>query len=912
MTTNQNLFTNPIFETDLTGWAGSEVGSGSNAPTVTLSSESIFGGKSALVTAGATSPVFGLLWSGNSFKIPVTEGSTYTFSAYVKVPKGQEQSTFGLRAYFYPNLANDTGVISADSEPVIIHPNAGWTRIALTFKVPTYGAGNTYKYFGAFVFNTATTLPSVGYNFLVDGFKFETGSTATEVGYDQGRKNKLVDYSLTPTHIDHLTGMKLKADIRLGDFVFNRIDGYGVVWVITGIRGWHGLPDIEMQDLPRGWGDGSFTSYGRYAARQITLEGSFLVQDPDTQVEPARARLMKAINLVKRDDWLILNEDIPKGLKVRLNGTPDIETVNSRGRTDFSISLVAADPIKYKWEDARGDGYALETISANDADYTKITNDGDTPVQVVLEMIGPTTGPVSIFNKTNENLLGVNSKINNYKTYTVSGVSLADNVASASVSVSSHGFSVNQTIDLLNIVDIYTIDSAAITDSSTVDLYLQQSHKFSVNQKVNILGLVGATGFNGVANGVYNIIQIFGNDTTKLSISVPGTLTVKAKTNVSASFARISVGADVSAITFDSANSVATMTTVDAHGFRVGDNFVLSNTSPVYDGTYTVTGLTSTTALEFAIYDSQTIRKVGYYLSSLSSATIYVLTSTPLDVIADDYITIEGVNEDFNGTFKVASVAGTSTSIGGSDYRAITFFKEMPNIVAQTSSTNGTVYISTIANRPTSPSFSGQAQFGNIFNGSYDISEIPTSTPEVFKFSKTHPYDIGYSTQELFSTASHYPLVRVYNEVLTVDTYNREVTLNGEVAGYRSRLDTVVDWVELEPGVNEVNFEDKNRIYASSVSYSKSPNLATVITNIPHGLVAGSIFSVEGLQSVDSTVFANASNLQVISVPNAQSVTYSPPGNVASAIGITPVNVGHIYEKSNAYLNVYYRSGWIG
>jgi hypothetical protein len=911
MTTNQNLFTNPIFETVLTGWAGSEVGSGSNAPTVTLSSDSIFGGKSALVTAGATSPVFGLLWSGNSFKIPVTEGSTYTFSAYVKVPKGQEQSTFSLRAYFYPNLADATGAISADSEPVTIHPNYGWTRIVLTFKVPTYGAGDTYKYFGAFVFNTATTLPAVGYNFLVDGLKFETGNTATEVGYDQGRKNKLVDYSLTQPHIDHLTGMKLKADIRLGDFVFNRIDEYGVVWVITGITGWHGLPEVEMQDLPRGWGDGSFTSYGRYAARQIILEGSFLVQDADTQVESARARLMEAINLVKRDDWLILNEDIPKGIKVRLNGTPDIETVNARGRTDFSISMVAANPIKYKWDDARNDGYALKTINANEATYTKITNDGDTPVQVILEMIGPTTGPTSVFNKTNENLLGVTSKIGNYRSYTVSGVSLTDNVATVNISSESHGFAVNQTIDLLNIVDVFAVSSATITDSSTVDLYLAQKHKFSVNQKVNIIGLSGNTGFSGIANGVYNISQIYSTtDETKLSISVAGPLTVKAKTAVNN--AKISVGANVSGVTFDSTNSIATMTTVDAHGFRVGDNFVLSNTSPVYDGTHTVTGLKSTTVLDFAIYDSQTIRKVSYYSSDLSSAIVYVLASTSLDVIADDYITIEGVNEDFNGTFKVASVS--TATISSTNYTTISFFKEMPSVVAQTASTNGTVYISTVADRATSSSYTGQAQYGNIFNGSYDISEAPADIPNAFKFPKTNPYDIVYTAQEDMSTGTHYPLTRVYNEILTVDTYNREVTLNGEVAGYRSRLDTVVDWVELAPGVNEINFQDKNRVYVASVQYFQSPgtNLITLVTKAEHGLTVGSKFSIEGLQTVNATVFANASNLVVNATPNTTTIVYLPSVNNGTNIAATPVNVGNIYEASNAYLNVYYRSGWIG
>jgi hypothetical protein len=572
--------------------------------------------------------------------------------------------------------------------------------------------------------------------------------------------------------------------------------------------------------------------------------------------------------------------------------------------------LVAANPIKYKWEDARNDGYALETINANEAEYTKITNDGDTPVQVILEIIGPTTGPTSIFNKTNENLLGVNSKIGNYRSYTVSGVSITDNVASVNVSSASHGFAVNQTVDLLNIVDIFAVSSATITDAHTVDLYLAQKHKFSLNQKVNIVGLSGNTGFSPVANGVYNITQIYSTDETKLSISVSADLTVKAKTPVTNT--QISVGANVSGITFDSTNSIATMTTVDAHGFRVGDNFVLSNTSPLYDGTHTVTGLKSTTVLDFAMYDSQTIRKVSYYSSTMSSATIYVLASTSLGIVADDYVTIEGVGEDFNGVYKVSSVS--TYSINSVDYTQITFFKEMPSIVSLTTSTNGTVYISTVADRLTSASYSGQAQYGNIFNGSYDISETPSDYPKVFKFPKTSPYDIVYTAQEPMSTGTHYPVARVYNEILTVDTYNREVTLNGELAGYRSRLDTVVDWVELAPGVNEVNFQDRNRVYVASVAYLQSPgtNLITLVTKADHGLTVGSKFSIEGLQTVNATVFANASNLVVNATPNTTTIVYVPSVNNGTSISTTPVNVGHIYEESNAYLNIYYRSGWIG
>jgi len=54
----------------------------------------------------------------------------------------------------------------------------------------------------------------------------------------QAEENNYVDRSLIPLPQPHLTGMKLQEDISLNGFVFNRVDEFGVVWVITNIEGW--------------------------------------------------------------------------------------------------------------------------------------------------------------------------------------------------------------------------------------------------------------------------------------------------------------------------------------------------------------------------------------------------------------------------------------------------------------------------------------------------------------------------------------------------------------------------------------------------------------------------------------------------------------------------------------------------
>jgi len=123
----------------------------------------------------------------------------------------------------------------------------------------------------------------------------------------QDVEKKIVNRSLSKLPAPHITGMKLEADISIGGLTLNTIDNNGVLWVCTEIDGWWTIPDVELPDLPRGWGDGSYDSRGRFASRLLSLEGAFLTQDP-SQVANARAKLVDAINLVYSGGDLIVNE----------------------------------------------------------------------------------------------------------------------------------------------------------------------------------------------------------------------------------------------------------------------------------------------------------------------------------------------------------------------------------------------------------------------------------------------------------------------------------------------------------------------------------------------------------------------------------------------------------------------------
>jgi hypothetical protein len=291
----------------------------------------------------------------------------------------------------------------------------------------------------------------------------------------QQKENKLVNLGLTKMQFPHISGLKLQEDVTLGSLTLNKLDSTtGVVWVMTNLDGWWTLPDPEFPDVARGWGDGSYDADGRYTARVLTLEGSFLTQSP-SQVAEARAKLTAAVNLVYRGADLIVRERItltatdidgtaetvtipshglvvgdtvtyqasgtaitglvsgrtyhvktaptvntitlsatsggstisitgtelaaytkhtfeavkPKVASVRISGKPQIETVNARGRTNFSIGLKAADPIKYEYRDAPDDGnFRIATLTRN-TDVT-VRNAGDTPVTVIFSMSGNT------------------------------------------------------------------------------------------------------------------------------------------------------------------------------------------------------------------------------------------------------------------------------------------------------------------------------------------------------------------------------------------------------------------------------------------------------------------------------------------------------------------------------------------
>lgn len=264
------------------------------------------------------------------------------------------------------------------------------------------------------------------YNKVYSSLKYVADSVfydSVEPTTNQERENKLVRKALTSLPEPFLSGLKLEGEIQLYNptedttLTLNTIDANDVVWVVTDVDGWWTLPEPEVPDLPRGWGDGSYDAVGRWANRILNLTGAFLPQGPEDAFR-ARSTLIDILSpmvktqgagylLVQEDDLDNPGQKITKAAKVRLSGPPLITSTNPRGRHDFSIGLKAVDPIKYEFVSGDPDGYTTETIDSSSSWEATIVNKGNVAVPIIIEISGISSvanpdNPPTITNDAND------------------------------------------------------------------------------------------------------------------------------------------------------------------------------------------------------------------------------------------------------------------------------------------------------------------------------------------------------------------------------------------------------------------------------------------------------------------------------------------------------------------------------
>ena len=112
-------------------------------------------------------------------------------------------------------------------------------------------------------------------------------------------------------------------------------------------------------------------------------------------------------------------------------------------------------------------------------------------------------------------------------------------------------------------------------------------------------------------------------------------------------------------------SNVATLTTSAAHGLSVGKTVSITNVDTTFNGTYVVLSVPTTTTFTYAktatdvgsaaVTSSWTITK-----KALSGEVATITTSTNHGFQAENYVTVSGLDDNFNGTYQILDTTPTT------------------------------------------------------------------------------------------------------------------------------------------------------------------------------------------------------------------------------------------------------------
>jgi hypothetical protein len=94
---------------------------------------------------------------------------------------------------------------------------------------------------------------------------------------------------------------------------------------------------------------------------------------------------------------------------------------------------------------------------------------------------------------------------------------------------------------------------------------------------------------------------------------------------------------------------------------------------------------------------------------------------------------------------------------------------------------------------------------GTEFDGEFEVTDIPTTSQIQYLVTEANVASTGAT-----GTASRDA------DFLEIDTYERQVGFNGVSAGARVMIDTLVDWITLDPGNNTLQFTDEGAVNSTA------------------------------------------------------------------------------------------------
>lgn len=676
--------------------------------------------------------------------------------------------------------------------------------------------------------------------------------------------------------------LRLRGDIVLGDFIFNTIDTSGVVWVVTDIENWWSPPPADMDVIERGFGDGAYEVAGRYNSRPLVLEGVFLAPDPSL-VEAARDRLVAACNLASTGAWLKTGVSPIRASYVYLSGDVTIDTVNTRGRTEFSIGLRAPDPIKYSWNEAAPDGYEFAEIPVRNSalGYNGqgiVENIGNYDVPCIFEITGPFAAPGTLFNRTSGELILITQSLKGRLSRAIVNKELAFDVTSLTdvarlTTTEPHDFSAGDSVFVSGVGEPFDGDRiiTSVPTSTTFTFNTTAADVESVsfktyNSGVATLETTVAHGFNVgesiVVNGVDALFDTTG--ATIASVPTPTTFTYSANRSTPQGISSAQL-----------TSNIATISTTQNHGFIVGEEVTVSGAGVNYDGTFEIISLPSSSSFSYA---STRTNSRAITTKAMSEDVVTLTTSATHGFIQDENVNVSNIDLSLNGGYTISDVTSNTFSYRRPRATEISVTVKAINSNVATITTNG-AHGFVVGEKVKIE------EVDATFNGTYTITSLPSNT--TFTFNRT--------ASDLVSTTVTGGRVRaasrkirnreIIGNVATIITdavhggiFGEEITITGMGAPFDG-----THTISGIPFLNVVNFElvNANIDLEQPISVTRASRNAgatvTLKTAVAHGYTAGQVIRVSGIDSTFNGTYT------ITAVPNTTSLSYSTPGGAVVA-----------------------------
>lgn len=330
----------------------------------------------------------------------------------------------------------------------------------------------------------------------------------------------------------------------------------------------------------------------------------------------------------------------------------------------------------------------------------------------------------------------------------------------------------------------YDLTDNGSTSGVRVNLLTSAAHGFVSGENVNISGI------NSSLDGGYRI--------TSTPVSTQFTYT------------RNRVTSRVITTKAMSPSNVATITTQSPHNFVVGERVTVRNVDSTFNGTYTITAVPTATTFSYSRVSSFLVptsvpsgtvdaRTRVIKNRQLVGNEVILVTNNPHGALIGEQITVTGLGAQFNGTYVVTRIPSLTSLVYTKVSADVALADAPANSFVEMLGTDPVTNFVTV-----SPSGRATVAGTIAFAGVSGLATIGTNVTRTLSPGK------AVKTNEVTFTSSGLSSARLVRnaDVLEIDTKDKEVAYNGVVNGARGRIDVLADFIELQPGDNEILFED--------------------------------------------------------------------------------------------------------